>query len=301
MLTSGSDLKQIKMEQLRALLPKIRELLEERGSGVLKEAHFRDIASNLVPLLPEDRTLDTARLKSFVLKEELVEKVRLQLNGKGNIRYLLPNASDFDAAQSLHEHGYFSHYSAMLLNNLTEQIPKTIYFNIELPPLPRPNAESLTQQAIARAFAAKQRDSKNRTDFREHTIVLVRGMHSSNLGVGFLEEQRISCTNLERTLIDITVRPAYSGGIDQVLEAYRRASSQISTNTMLAYVRKLGYIYPYHQAIGFLLEYSGAYSKDAIARFEQLPRKFDFYLAHGEKDLEYNEKWKLFVPRFLYS
>lgn len=301
MVTADSDSTQVKMGQLRELLPHIRELLQGRGASVLKEAHFKEIAENLLPLLPEGRTLDAARLKSFFLKQELLEKVRLQLNGKGNIRYLLPNASDFDVAQSLHDHGYFSHYSAMLLNNLTEQIPKTIYFNIELPPLPRPNPESLTQQAITRAFAAKQRDSKNRTDFREHTIVLVRGMHSNNLGVGFLEEQRVLCTNLERTLIDITVRPAYSGGIDQVLEAYRRASNKISTNTMLAYVRKLGYVYPYHQAIGFLLEYSGAYPKDAIARFEQLPRKFDFYLAHGEKEIEYNEKWKLFVPRFLYS
>jgi len=45
--------------------------------------------------------------------------------------------------------------------------------------------------------------------------------------------QEVEVTSKERTLIDIAIRPAYSGGVAQILEAYKRARSQASVQKML--------------------------------------------------------------------
>ncbi len=59
----------------------------------------------------------------------------------------------------------------------------------------------------------------------------------------------------------------------------------------------LEYIYPYHQAIGFYLEKSGAYGKAEIGIFEKYEKKVRFYLDYQMKKPLYSEKWNLFYPR----
>ena len=49
-------------------------------------------------------------------------------------------------------------------------------------------------------------------------------------------------TGVERTLIDATVRPVYSGGINEVLTAFSRASKMVSINKLVAMLKKINYI-----------------------------------------------------------
>ena len=107
----------------------------------------------------------------------------------------------------------------------------------------------------------------------------------------------IAITNIERTLIDITVRPMYAGGISEVAKAYVIAAEQCSVNKIAAYLRKLNFTYPYHQAIGYYLERSGAYGADQIELLATLPMEFDFYLTYQMKTTEYNKRWKLYIPK----
>ena len=108
--------------------------------------------------------------------------------------------------------------------------------------------------------------------------------------------EELEVTKLERTLIDVTVRPAYAGGVVQVLEAYRAARARMSVNTLVATLKKLSYAYPYHQAIGFYMEKAG-YERERFMRLRTLGVEFDFYLAHGLKQKEYSKFWRLFVPK----
>ena len=107
---------------------------------------------------------------------------------------------------------------------------------------------------------------------------------------------QVRVTNIERTLIDIVVRPAYSGGVAEVLKAFERAREQASVNRLMALLQKLNYLYPYHQAIGFYLERAG-YSGTALDFIRQMPLNYDFYLAHQMGATDYVPQWRLHIPK----
>ena len=83
-----------------------------------------------------------------------------------------------------------------------------------------------------------------------------------------------------------------------MLEAYKRAAEKkVSINKLVAMLRKMNHIYPYHQAIGFYLQHSGAYSKSQIALLKRFEIEYDFYLTYNMKDKEYSKEWKLYYPK----
>ncbi len=85
-------------------------------------------------------------------------------------------------------------------------------------------------------------------------------------------------------------------GVIQVLEAFKTAKDKISVNTLVATLKKLDYIYPYPQAIGFYLERAG-YSEKQWSRLLKLKSSFDFYLAHGlPAKKNYDKRWGLYYP-----
>lgn len=108
-------------------------------------------------------------------------------------------------------------------------------------------------------------------------------------------DQLLRVTGLERTLIDIVVRPVYSGGPEQIIRAYAAARSRTSIPTLIGMLTELDYIYPYHQAIGFCLERAG-HDEAALAPLRQLPMEHDFYLAHRMGATVYIPQWRLHVP-----
>jgi predicted transcriptional regulator of viral defense system len=214
------------------------------------------------------------------------------------VRYSWGDASIYELAQSLQPHAYLSHSTAVALHGLTNLIPKTLYLNAEQSPKPAPSG-SLSQRGIDQAFSRKQRQSNMTYEHDGWSVTIVNGKNTGALGVEELlgpSEERLRVTNLERTLIDIVVRPTYAGGIFQVLEAYRAAIDRVSTNRLAATLKKLDYAYPYHQAIGFLMERAG-YGEKRYSMFRQPGLKYDFYLTHGMQEPEYSKEWHLFFPK----
>jgi hypothetical protein len=215
------------------------------------------------------------------------------------VRYVWREASPYELGASLTAKSYLSHGSAVLLHGLTDALPRMIYVNREQAMRSAPADRSrMEQAAVNRAFSLKQRSTTAVFEWQDWQFSLLNGKNSGRLEVTFVEFSgvKLPVTSVERTLIDITVRPTYGGGIYAVLEAYRRARGRISVSVLLATLKKLDYTYPYHQAVGFYLERAGYAQKD-FERFRELGLEYEFFLAHDMRDREFIADWRLHVPK----
>lgn len=214
-------------------------------------------------------------------------------------RFTWGEISIFRIATSVEKNAYLSHYSALFLHGLTDQIPKRIYVTHEQPQKARENKE-LAQADIDNAFHKPARISQNIAKYQDNSICLLNGQYSNNLGVVTITNDANETnvvTDIERTLIDITVRPVYSGGIYEVLSAYRKAAKRVSINKLTARLKTLDYIYPYHHAIGFYLEKAGNYRDAQIELLKGFDFKYDFYLDRAMEEVEYSKEWRLYYPK----
>jgi hypothetical protein len=215
-------------------------------------------------------------------------------------RYAWGDVSPFSVGVSMRKGAYLSHGTAVFLHGLNEELPRIIYVNQEQTPKPEMDRSSLSQESIDRAFRGQQRQSTMVYRAEGAEFLILNGKHTGRLEVGTASvpgrEEEVPATKVERTLIDITVRPAYAGGIYQVLAAYRGARGRMSVSTLLATLKRLAYVYPYHQAVGFYMQRAG-YDEKQCERLSSLGMAFDFYLAHGLTDLAYDSQWRVFHPK----
>jgi predicted transcriptional regulator of viral defense system len=239
------------------------------------------------------------QLIDFLIETGRLAEHRFKFPSRSEVRFSWTDASDMEIVQTLRPNGYFSHFTAMYTHGLTLQIPKTIYLNVEQSPK-RNRQKELAQDRIDLAFQRPCRQSRTVAAFRDQRVCLLSGMHTDMRGT--VEDpsgvgEKIRITGVERTLIDIAVRPVYAGGVHQALEAYRKASDVVSVNTLVAMLGSMDYAYPYHQVIGFYLEKSGTYKNIQIDLVDRIPKIHDFYLTHNMSDPEYSKRWRLHYPR----
>jgi hypothetical protein len=210
-------------------------------------------------------------------------------------RYVRGNPSPYLLATSLRRASFLCHLTALELHELSHP-NKIVYTNYEQEP--KPEGDDLTQLRIRNAFKKKQRTTNYRFTYAGHEYVLINGKNTDRAGVvNHLspEGKVVEVTNLERTLIDIAVRPAYAGGIQQVAEVYKLAISRIQVDGILKLLSKMNYTYPYQQSIGFLLERAGC-NQSELRKLEHEKSEFDFFLDYGMKTPAYSERWQLFYP-----
>src|SRR5260370_4528157 len=197
-------------------------LLQQRGGWNLGESTTAD---EFIKFLIQKAKLKEAKLesKSYVCPT----------------RYAWGETSPYLLALSLRKAGYLSHATAVFLHSLTDQIPKTIYVNFEQSPKPRPGGR-MTQEAIARAFANQQRRTNYVFRYKDWQIAILSGKQTGRLGVLTTrtpQGESLDITNLERTLIDIPIRPDYPRTVYQVLQSFRSAKQQMSVNALLAILK----------------------------------------------------------------
>jgi predicted transcriptional regulator of viral defense system len=259
------------------------------------------------------RSLTPSRLITVLQKRGALRTIRLKLsraidapdetpseNRKVLTRFGWGNTSPYSVGASLRSGAYLSHASAVFLHGLTDELPKTIYVNKEQSAKAF-RSPVLTQDAIDRAFKNRQRRSTYIFDWDAYRFVLLSGKNTNRLEVSEIKTDDgsvVSVTKLERTLIDIVVRPLYAGGVFEVAKAYVAAKGRLSASTLIATLRKLEYVYPYHQAIGYYLERAGLEQK-TLERFRALGLRHDFYLANDIASPQYVPQWRLWVPKDL--
>lgn len=277
---------------------------EALGSGVLSPRAFQQFIGRQrvtwkipasTPLKEVTRFLEGANRLSIatVARRSGTEGTP---GGGSFTRYLLGAPSEYAVALSLRQGSYLSHASAVFHHGLSLQIPRTIYVNREQGPKPRPSG-ALIQEAIDRAFQNKPRMTTYEFEFRGIRLMLLNGKSTGRFGVIRLtvNGETLEVTDLERTLVDIAVRPAYSGGPLEVAKVYRQAAPQLSIEKLALTLGRLDYVYPYHQTLGFFLQRSGV-PAESLEPLRAMGLHHDFYLANQIRNPQYDPEWRLFYP-----
>jgi len=276
---------------------KIRARLEAEEGGVFTDGQLHQLLAQHGEKWEVGGSVSGRRFIEFLVEKIGLRVVELRSEHYRRIlRYALGEYSPYLMALSLRPRSYLTHGTAVLLHGLNDQLPKVIYANQEQSEKPR--GGELSQERLTLAFSRHQRTSAYVYTFEGRRVVLLSGKQTKRLGVVSMkgpQGEGLPVTSIARTLVDIVVRPAYSGGIIQVLEAYRGARGKVDAGELVRTLRKLDYVYPYHQAIGFLMERAG-YPAEECAKLGRLGMQFDFYLIHGMKKPKRDPKWRLFFP-----
>lgn len=279
-------------EAQKKIVETIAPLIDAYGKPVLMRNELRSIYRNQMPGRASGKKIEEALTLSGVIAERTIKSEHY----KDVERIVVPalNPTPYHYALSLRGDTYLSHGSAVYLAGLTQQQPMTIYVNKEQSPKPA-GQETIVQEAIDRAFARPQRRSNYTFRIDDFQIVLVSGKATKNAGVIRDPEWKLPVTCLERTLIDVAVRPRYAGGVFQVMEAYRNGIEVVDVDRLITLLDSLAYRYPYHQSIGFYLENAGA-DESVLYRLRSRGLQFDFYLDYAMANPRYDQSWRVWVP-----
>lgn len=237
----------------------------------------------------------------YLEDSNILKNIKLKHQSSAVIKqiYEEPDATLFNIALTIKKDGYLSNYTAMQIHQLTLQIPKSIYVSYgkgHSYPTDR-NEIKLEQSSIDLAFSKAQRiTSESYKSELDNTrfYFIQKAYIEQNVGITF--QNGYYHTDLERTLIDIAIRPAYSGGVFEVLEAFEIARDIVDIERINEYLEKLNYIYPYHQLIGFYMDKAG-YNKKIIDKIFLKNIVNNFYLTYNMSNKEFDTKWKIYFPK----
>lgn len=277
----------------------ILQTLHQSGKIIFRFSDLSDIlAANRESWRLSSGTT-TPRFIEFLLEYTPLQAIALDLPNSRETRYTLTEIGPLDLAAAIVPSAYLSHYTAVYLHGLTDIVPTELYINREQSPKPKPTGE-LTQASIDRAFRNKQRFTNNCAVWKDTRYCILSSKHSGQLGVveGVTPSGMVTrITDLERTLIDITVRPEYAGGVFEVMKSYRAAvRAGLSVNRIAHYLDKLDYVYPYEQAVGFYLETARLEDPKRLLPLRRSAIEFDFYAAHHMGETSFDASWRIYYP-----
>jgi hypothetical protein len=277
-------------------LPKIVDVLNRLKSKVLTAEEFEGLITKL-KTVPGIKSASRNSIKSFILNKYIKEG-KLEGDTSSIFYYYINSKIDqYDIASARSRSSFFSHYSALSIHNLTIQLPKQIYLTWERKTM-NYNTDmefEILQEDVDRVFNKPPRITTDKRRYKNYTINVIKGQNHNELGVQPFRKN-LWVSDIERTLIDVAVRPFYAGGTTQVLQAFEAARKVLDTKKLYSYYVYMFFKYPYHKVIGFYLEKAGYDSEDYLP-FLNLPSYIDFYLTYNILHKEYNSKWKLFIPK----
>ncbi len=275
-------------------------------------AHFKKplrldaLRANAQTIMDKTRYKIHTNFIRALLDEEVVHAHEFTANNGKRIRLYssqpLENLTPYEIASAMFPGGYFCNLTAVYYHSLTNQIPKTVYVCTESNAQKGTANDELTDSRLRQAFLKPSRHTNYVFDAYGFNVVVIERMKHTDHGVvsvkpeaGFLPStSRVAC--VERALIDAVVSPQYNGGISSVPAYFQHARGKVNAVKLIEIYRSLDFVYPYFQALGFLLERTGMLEMADAIRAEFTPTN-KFYIDHSAKvSWKYDEKWMIYYP-----
>lgn len=284
---------------LSKALSEIRTWFDDQESSFWSETRLREVFNTHRESWSLAKRTEYNQFRTFLYDNRVLHREEIKFPSKSEVVIYKGNPTTFEKISSVTNSSYLSHITALFIHELTEQIPRHLY--VTTPQKASSKNIKLTQDQILESSSKAFKRSLNSIVYEEMLATALFGIKidgvRQKMNHTFFGSVYVS--SLEKTLIDIAVRPEYSGGIDEVLNAYREAAGKFQPNDLARLLRKHKFLYPYHQTVGYYMEKSQAYKKMDLRIMSQPGITHKFMLVKGlsKEDCVYNERWKLYVPR----
>ena len=268
--------------------------LKVYAESIMTRTRYK-ILANFLRALQEEGII-----KQYVFSAK--NRKRITLYAARHPRFL----SKYELSAALQPKGYFCNATSIYFHRLTNQVPATVYVCFEtIKPKPRTKRKSLSPNTIRQAFLGSHRHTNYVFERKGFSVVIVDRIKETRFGV-----EKVSAdskllpadsyvTGIERALIDAVVSPHYNGGIANVYSYFRHAGLRINVERLIDIYRKLDFVYPYFQTIGFFMERLGMHDKADLVR-KSFPLKQSFYVDRMAKSSwAHDEMWDIYYPKGL--
>jgi predicted transcriptional regulator of viral defense system len=186
-------------------------------------------------------------------------------------------AHEFEVAMALVHPAAISHFSALHYHELTDQIPRRVFVT------------TTTGHWVPRADKARGNGGGYRVGETVYQFVQVKPERFFGIKEVWIDDARVTVTDMERTLIDGLLMPQYCGGFTEVIQAFAGAHSRLNLDRLIAYALKLGAATA--KRLGWVLENTGM-ERARLAALEQVEvtgySKLD---PTGPRRGPYNRSW----------
>ncbi|OBW43572.1 hypothetical protein AB670_00102 [Chryseobacterium sp. MOF25P] len=276
------------VKDLEYYLPTMEFYISKIIIPVINDSELNDVIS----VIKDSRGLKSRKreeVKDFVINKFVKEKIL----GTPNLYCFSTDVDILEIYSAVSRISFFSYQTSLYIHSLVEELSYDIFMVKERKPYDQQSENVLTQHSIDASFKKDPRLATNKRVLKGHQINIITGQFQDNIGVK--KSQQYFIADLERTLIDCTVRPFYAGGSHSVLKAFESAKGKLNTEVLFEYYSKMNFTYPYHQALGYYLEQSG-YEESQFEPFLEYEQEFDFYLEYNMKKKSYDKKWRIYYP-----
>jgi len=152
-------------------------------------------------------------------------------------------AHEFEVAMALVNPAAISHFSAMHQYELTEQIPCRVFIT------------TTTGQWIPRNSKGTSDKSGYRLGDTIYQFIRVKPERFFGTDTVWVDESRVTFTDMARTLIDGLMMPQYCGGIAEVFHAFQMARNRLRLDQLIDYALRLDSATA--KRLGWVLEHTG--------------------------------------------
>jgi predicted transcriptional regulator of viral defense system len=191
----------------------IESIIDKSKSQILGTTQLKKLVQNIVDQKHYASKITIDELNLLLIEKSHLRRIEFRTPRLERL-YVWRTVDPYKLLPVLRPNGYYSHLTALYLHHLLNYEPESIYFNNEQPT--RPASGNLEQSRIDNAFRVKQRITTAKTKYQDKVFWLLNGKQTGNYSVVQMKTPNdvvVHVTDLERTLIDITVRPAYAGGV----------------------------------------------------------------------------------------
>lgn len=186
-------------------------------------------------------------------------------------------AHEFEVAMALVHPAAISHFSAMHYHELTDQIPHRVFVT------------TTTGRWVPRADNGRGNRGGYRVGETIYQFIQIKPERFFGTQEVWIDEARVTVTDMDRTLIDGLVMPQHCGGFAEVIHAFEGAHDRLNLDRLIEYALKLDAATA--KRLGWVLEKTGI-ERSRLAALEQVEvtgySKLD---PTGPRRGPYNRTW----------